>query len=366
VATSIAAFIGRTSKGPVNEAVRLLSYQEFERVFGPPHPKNEMGIQVHLFFQNGGSRCSVIRVTDARRPTLTDYLGHKSKSNGLYALDKIDLFNLMIIPKDNDLNDPDVYLPLLETASTYCRTRRAFLLIDPPGSWKSVNDVLNPSAGIERLRDRVVKDHCALFFPNLVISEKGKKKDVGPVGAVAGLMARTDRYRGVWKAPAGTDASILGIEDLTVTVTDNENDVLNKKGINCLRSFRQGFVNWGTRTLSGTDTISSEWKYIPVKRLAMFLEGSIFRGTMWAASSPNEEPLWAQIRLNVGTFMQSLFRQGAFSGQTPEEAYFVKCDKETTTQADINEGIVNIIVGFAPLKPAEFVVMTIQQTAGKI
>ena len=123
---------------------------------------------------------------------------------------------------------------------------------------------------------------------------------------------------------------------------------------------------WGARTLAGANALASEWKYAPVRRLALFLEESLYRGSQWVVFEPNDEPLWAQIRLNVGAFMQNLFRQGAFQGTTPRDAYLVKCDRETTTQNDINNGIVNIVVGFAPLKPAEFVIIKIQQLAGQI
>ncbi len=123
---------------------------------------------------------------------------------------------------------------------------------------------------------------------------------------------------------------------------------------------------WGSRTLRGADQLADEWKYMPVRRTALFLEESLYRGTQWVVFEPNDEPLWAQIRLNLGAFMQSLFRQGAFQGKTPKEAYLVKCDSETTTQDDINRGVVNILVGFAPLKPAEFVIIKIQQLAGQI
>jgi phage tail sheath protein FI len=142
--------------------------------------------------------------------------------------------------------------------------------------------------------------------------------------------------------------------------------VLNKLGANCLRKFPSGIVNWGARTLDGSDDIGSEWKYIPIRRLALFLEESLFRGTKWVVFEPNDEPLWASIRLNLNAFMLGLFRQGAFQGSTPDKAFYVKCDGETTTQNDRNLGIVNIEVGFAPLKPAEFVVIKIQQIAGDL
>jgi len=184
---------------------------------------------------------------------------------------------------------------------------------------------------------------------------------------VAGVMARTDAQRGVWKAPAGIEATLRGVPDLQLNLTDQENGALNPKGVNCLRSFSGvGRVAWGARTTHGDDALASQWKYVPVRRFALFLEESLFRGTKWVVFEPNDEPLWAQIRLNVGAFMHNLFRQGAFQGTSPREAYLVKCDKETTTQTDINLGIVNILVGFAPLKPAEFVILRIQQLAGQV
>jgi len=197
--------------------------------------------------------------------------------------------------------------------------------------------------------------------------QQNRPAEFPPCGYVAGIYARTDASRGVWKAPAGTEASLVGVLGPKHLLTDDENGVLNPKAINCIRALPiYGTVLWGARTLHGHDERGSEWKYIPVRRTALFLEESLFRALTWVVFEPNDEPLWAQIRLNVGAFMHDLFRQGAFQGKTPQEAYFVKCDKETTTQNDINRGIVNIVVGFAPLKPAEFVILKIQQIAGQI
>jgi hypothetical protein len=179
-------------------------------------------------------------------------------------------------------------------------------------------------------------------------------------------MARIDASRGVWKAPAGTEADLRGINGLEFRFTDLENGVLNQRAVNTIRIFPNGIVNWGARTMDGDDDFASEYKYIPVRRTALFIEESLYRGLKWVVFEPNDEPLWAQIRLNVGAFMHDLFRQGAFQGKTKQEAYFVKCDYETTTQNDINLGIVNIWVGFAPLKPAEFVVLYLQQMTGQV
>jgi phage tail sheath protein FI len=212
--------------------------------------------------------------------------------------------------------------------------------------------------------------NAAVYFPRLRMSDplqEGRLAEFAPCGAVAGIMARTDSQRGVWKAPAGVDATLSGVAELTVKLTDGQNGQLNPLGVNCLRAFPvTGRVIWGARTLRGADRFADEWKYVPVRRTALFIEESLFRGTQWVVFEPNDEPLWAQIRLNIGAFMQTLFRQGAFQGRSPREAYLVKCDRETTTQNDINLGIVNILVGFAPLKPAEFVVIKIQQLAGQV
>ncbi|EEF93729.1 hypothetical protein CATMIT_01637 [Catenibacterium mitsuokai DSM 15897] len=154
---------------------------------------------------------------------------------------------------------------------------------------------------------------------------------------------------------------------MSVPLTDAENGELNQLGINCLRAMPvSGRVVWGSRTLRGADQLADEYKYIPVRRTALFIEESLFRGLKWVVFEPNDEPLWAQIRLNVGAFMHNLFRQGAFQGSSPRDAYFVRCDKDTTTQNDIDLGVVNVVVGFAPLKPAEFVVLRLQQIAGQI
>jgi phage tail sheath protein FI len=213
-------------------------------------------------------------------------------------------------------------------------------------------------------------ENAALFFPRIRAANplsENRPEPFAPCGAVAGVIARTDASRGVWKSAAGIDATLNGALDLSVNLTDPENGTVNPLGVNCLRSFpNTGPVVWGARTLKGADSLASEWKYLAVRRTALFLEESLYRGTQWVVFEPNDEPLWAQIRLNIGAFMQNLFRQGAFQGKSPREAYFVKCDSTTTTQTDINLGIVNIVVGFAPLKPSEFVIIKIQQIAGDI
>ena len=286
----------------------------------------------------------------------------ESEKKGLYALEQADLFNLLCLPP---YSNGDVETGLISDAATYCEKRRAMLLVDPPSTWKDKDAAKSGVANIG-----TNSKNAALFFPRLKQPNPlrdNQMEDFVPCGAVAGIFARTDTQRGVWKAPAGLDATLVGVPQLSVSLTDPENGELNPLGVNCLRAIpAAGRIVWGSRTLQGNDRLASEWKYIPVRRTALFIEESLYRGTQWVVFEPNDEPLWAQIRLNIGAFMHNLFRQGAFQGKTPREAYFVKCDKETTTQNDINLGIVNIVVGFAPLKPAEFVIIKIQQIAGQI
>lgn len=296
--------------------------------------------------------------------------GEQNKK-GMYALEQADLFNLLCIPPyRNPTEALDVDVTLMGDAAAYCEKRRAMLIVDAPKNWNdkatAVTKFKDPNEDHVGTRSK----NAALFFPRLRQPNPlhdDQMESFAACGAVAGIFARTDTQRGVWKAPAGLEATLVGVPQLSLPLTDAENGELNPLGVNCLRAMpAAGRVVWGARTLQGDDRLASEWKYVPVRRLALFIEESLYRGTHWVVFEPNDEPLWGQIRLNVGAFMHNLFRQGAFQGSSPREAYFVKCDKETTTQTDINLGIVNIIVGFAPLKPAEFVVIKLQQMAGQI
>ena len=293
---------------------------------------------------------------DGDPPQLTDY------DDAYEIVDReVDLFNLLILPPDRTpaVTMSDVYGP----ASVFCQQRRAFMLMDAPSSWTTAQAATD---GIDGMRVGLVKDYSAIFYPRITINEGGLRVNVGASGAIAGLMARIDGTRGVWKAPAGTEADLRGVVGLERPFSDRENGVLNPRAINTQRVFPNGIISWGARTMDGDDDFGSEYKYIPIRRLALFIEESLYRGLKWVVFEPNDEPLWSQIRLNAGAFMHDLFRKGAFQGQKSQDAYFVKCDAETTTQTDRNLGIVNIWVGFAPLKPAEFVILYLQQMAGQI
>ena len=294
------------------------------------------------------------------------YTGSRNDKTGIYALLNSDLFNLLVMPPIS--RTTDLAPGTLTEATALCVERRAMLVVDAPLAWGTVAQAV---AGIATLGPSGLNArNAAVYFPRLRVPDPlqlGFVDTFAPGGAVAGVIARTDGQRGVWKAPAGIDASLNGVPELTVKLTDGENGQINPLGINALRAFPVfGRIVWGARTLRGADQAADEYKYVPVRRLALYIEESLFRGTQWVVFEPNDEPLWAQIRLNVGAFMQNLFRQGAFQGTTPQAAYFVKCDKETTTQNDVDRGVVNILVGFAPLKPAEFVIIRIQQIAGQI
>jgi len=470
VATSIALFIGWAPRGPVDRALRLTSFADYERAYGGPDSRSLLGYSVRHFYDNGGSDAYILRIADAatmataagdigdlhipasspgawaanysvrltRRPddatrfridviqpsannavletfanlsmTATDArfapaiinrhsafidnlaaasattpanatVALNSTTNGndgtvigpadgafqtaLTALfnaggiaDRIDLFNIVCVP---GLVDG----PTIATLQQRAHERRAFLIVDC-----AENDLVSTVTGSLAGKTGADAPNSAFYFPWVQAPDalqQNALRAFPPCGFVAGIFARTDASRGVWKAPAGTEASLTGAAGLVITMSDAENGQLNPHAINCLRTLPvYGNVVWGSRTLHGDNDRGSEWKYVPVRRMALFLEESLYRGTQWVVFEPNDEPLWAQIRLNIGAFMQGLFRQGAFQGNTPRQAYFVKCDSETTTQADINLGVVNIFVGFAPLKPAEFVVLKIQQIAGNI
>jgi phage tail sheath protein FI len=295
---------------------------------------------------------------DGDPPEPGDLIGDGSTKTGLQALRDVDDVNLLNLPDLAAWESIEDTATVLSAADRLCRENRTFLLIDAPAGWTSVDAA---RTGIELL-DAVRSDHAALYFPHLVVADPhGPPCPVPPGGAVAGVIARTDATRGVWRAPAGTEARLTGVRALTVPLTDRENGLLNPLGVNCLRAFPgTGPVVWGARTLD-----DGAWTYVPVRRLALHLEESLYRALRWVVFEPNTEQLWSAIRLEVGAYLDTLFRRGAFAGRTPREAFFVRCDAATTTDADVAAGVVNVVVGFAPVDPAEFVIVEIQQLAGQ-
>lgn len=278
------------------------------------------------------------------------------------SLDKVDIFNLMVIPGVSDAG-------VLSQALAFCEKKRAFLIVDPP-----VNDSADGAGGLDKIEDHVddlpKSTNGALYFPYLtsVDTLSGDPIELPPSGYVAGIYARTDNNRGVWKAPAGLETTVLNATGVVASgrLSDSRAGVLNPLGVNCLRTFPGvGTVVFGARTLVTKNPAFEQWRYVPVRRTALFIEQTLLRNLGWVVFEPNDEPLWVAIRTSIEAFMLSLFHQGAFQGQTPSAAFQVKCDASTTTQTDIDNGVVNILVAFRPLKPAEFVVIKIAQLAGQ-
>ena len=305
-----------------------------------------------------GSQAAGLDGRDGGPPLMGDY-------TAAYELvrSEVDLWNLLVLPPDADTATAVPLEQLWAEASAFAHDERAFLIMDPPPTWV---DAQSAASGANALRLGLTKDHSAVYFPRLKLVENGREYTVGAAGAMAGLYARIDANRGVWKAPAGTEADLRGVAGVDYQMSDLQNGAINPAGVNAIRLFPEGVISWGARTMDGADAFASEYKYVPIRRLALMIEESLYRGLKWVVFEPNDEPLWSQIRLNVGSFMHDLFRKGAFAGVKPTDAYFVRCDRETTNANDQNLGIVNIWVGFAPLKPAEFVVLYLQQIAQKL
>ncbi|WP_050420624.1 phage tail sheath family protein [Bradyrhizobium tropiciagri] len=292
-------------------------------------------------------------------------------------LDKLQVFNLMVLPGIAPSNDSDGSAGvILAAAVAFCERKHAFLIMDPPIR-DSADGTLPPNS--HKIADSVsafpASKNAALYFPYLLTPDpitgqqnglvSGQPSEIPPAATVAGIYAATDVARGVWKAPAGFQAITNNVTGVTArgAMTDNRQGTLNPLGVNCLRAFPNlPTIVFGSRTLATTD---QQWTYVPVRRMALFLEQTLLANLKWVLFEPNAEPLWSAITMSINAFMLGLFKQGAFQGQKPSEAFLVKCDGTTTTQADIDSGIVNIVVGFAPLKPAEFVIITIAQLAGQ-
>lgn len=283
-------------------------------------------------------------------------VGRCSKLSGLYALDSVENFNILCLPRAAELRPGDMRR-VYTAAAQYCTERRAFLLMDIGAAVNTPRAVLAWLKSNEVLRH----SHAAVYFPRLQIvnlARRGAKLDIAPSGAIAGLYARVDAERGVWKAPAGVEARLRGVTGLACRVSETDINSLSTQGINCLRLLpKAGIVSWGAQTASH----ASESKYVNVRRFVLYLEASIARGTQWAVFESNNETLWAQICSIVTDFLFSKWKCGALQGNKPEEAFFVRCDHTTMTQNDLDDGRLVCLVGVALVKPAEFVVIRIGQ-----
>ncbi len=294
--------------------------------------------------------------------------GVLTQDQNLDALDRIApaVFNTLCLPATAKAGVSTGEMANAMTAALkFCGDRKAFYIIDIPQNLVTVEAMQSWAQTYVLGEDNY---SGAVYFPRLVIPDPSanfQPRNVGASGTLAGVYARIDATEGVWKAPAGTDSVLQGA-DVAVQISDAQNGQLNPLGINALRSFPVfGNLSWGARTLAGADQISSQWKYIPVRRLLDFIELSLQQSLKWTVFQPNDEALWANIRVSVGSFLAGLYSQGAFAGASAAQAYFVNVDSTTTTQTDIDQGIVNIVIGVAPVQPAEFVILQIQQIAGQ-
>ncbi len=460
--TSIAAFVGRSARGPVEDALEVTSVLEAQRIFGPVDAAFPLGESLRDFFANGGRRAHVVRLapgaerahavtaqglvleasspgawgnglrvevetpalgaadgrfhllatdgaagdvreriedvtladdrrridralaeesacvrvrelpkgartvapttlhltggTDGRSLEAADWIGDPKASTGLHALDNADVVSVLVIPPDSA--DADVPPQVLRAAAGWCVRHHAILLVDAPSTLRHALATRNGSArrAIESLGLAGPEAaHTAIYAPRPL---RADGTPFSPSGAAAGVIARIDAARGVWKAPAGNDAVLRGAAGLESEVDDRAQEELAPLGVNALRIVRGAPVVWGARTLAAGAT-TSEWKYLPVRRLALHLHASIERGLLWAVFEPGGEPLWSRVRLSVETFLGSLFRQGAFAGRADSESFFVRCGRDTMTEVDLESGRLWVEVGFAPLRPAEFVVLRI-------
>ena len=345
-------FIGWAPQGPLDRALHLAGFSDFERSYGGLECGALLGHAIRQFYDNGGLDAYVLRLIGDRDAAFFVALQAAFDTGG--AVDQIDLFNLICVP---GLADASAIRMLQRRA----HERRAFLIIDcaEGADAATVEDQLAGITGVDAA-------NAALYFPWVRAPDplqQNALRAFPPCGFVAGIFARNDATRGVSHTPAGLDASLTGTVGLDVPVSEADIARLNPLGINCLRVVPPaGIVVWGARTLGGE--AEPDWRYVAVRRLGLFIEQSLSRGTQWATFEPNDAQLWQRLRRDVEAFMQGLFAQGAFQGNTPNQAYFVKCDASTTTPADIAQGVVNILVGFAAVKPAEFVVISIRQIAG--
>lgn len=378
--TSRTAFVGRAQRGPVNQPISLSSFADYERDFGGLWAASAMSRAVRDFFANGGTEAIIVRLVrgassrtfgddDVSDPTspllLDDFLPPEGEAGqrGLYALEQTELFSLLCLPPYLGQPVPiDIDNALVSAAAAYCERRRAMLLLDPPSSWRGAADA---ATGVGVIGTSSA--NAALYFPRVLQQGTPRARRAqtrGPSGAIAGIFARTDAQRGVWKAPAGSSASLHGVIGLDVTLTDREQSTLNPLAVNCLREMPgPTYVLWGARTLKGADTLGSEFKYVSVRRLYLHIEESLRRGLEWVIFEPNDEPLWTRVRGSIENFLLALFRAGAFQGAKPDDAFFVRCDASTTTASDVQRGVFHVQLGFAPLKPAEFVILKLELRA---
>lgn len=318
-----------------------------EQLTSVPQGTTPLAVALSQFFLGGARNPWIVRLPEAD-PDFT---------KALAALDEVPSLNLVAMPELATLAG-DAHRRGVAAIASYCANRGAFFIVDPPSDWKDVDSV---TAKIGDLA--FVRENGAIYWPQLL---DGTPAPMAPSGAVAAVYVTTDESRGVWVAPAGVNAPLAAVSP-AVTMSEAENGAINSVGVNAIRTFpAYGTLVWGARTLAGADALGSQYKYVSVRRLALFIEQSIAAGLQWTVFEPNAEPLWSSIALQVNEFMTGLWRAGAFQGITPDAAFFTRCDSTTMTPDDIENGQIYVMVGFAPVQPAEFIVLQIGARAAPI
>jgi Bacteriophage tail sheath protein len=374
VGTTTAGFVGVAPKADAhaNEAVAITNWSQFLREFvGESTATTPLANAVFGFFLNGGSRCYVVNIGSADGAI-------SGRGKGLDLLASIDEIAMIAAPGRTDVASYEALISAAEQLGD------RVALLDCPERVDDVEQLTRAAeaapaepaesgagprgsraaprsrAGV-RPRDSE-RGYAAAYFPWIRVRDAinpDQLVSVPPSGHIAGICARTDVQRGVHKAPA--NVSLRGALGVTQSLTKSDQDVLNPVGVNCIRFFsREGVLVWGARTLAPS---ASNWRYLSVRRLFNMVEESIQRSTRWVVFEPNDRPLWKAIRRDISAFLTILWRQGALMGATPEQAFFVKCDEETNPPEVIDAGQVVTIVGMAPVKPAEFVIFRIGQSA---
>jgi len=350
VGTSTCGFVGESAVGPVNQPILCTNWSTFTKHFGDFENSDYLAHAVYGFFNNGGGICYVLNVgteTEGdKKGKAAKYIGADGgpgARTGLKAFEDVDDINILVAPGQTD--------PVIQDAVlSHCENMRyRFAILDSPE--------LIEKGGVDKLPKPRDSKYGAYYFPWVEVYDPNKGNIFQPPsGYMAGVYARVDSERGVHKAPA--NEIVRGALGLKYNITKGEQDILNPKGINCIRAFpNRGIRAWGARTISS----DASWRYINVRRLFNMVEQSIELGTQWAVFEPNDQRLWKRITRDLGAFLMRLWRQGALFGKTPEEAFYVKCDEETNPPEVIDAGQLVCEIGMCPVKPAEFVIFRIGQ-----
>jgi Bacteriophage tail sheath protein len=362
VPTSTAAFVGATAKGPVAGPLVVRSFAEFTAQYGGLTDGMPLGYAVQHYFANGGREAVIARVEGSGGQLTDADLSNPALENeqrGLWLLDQAERFDILCIPPLAPATD--VGKATWDAAVAYAGKRRAFVIVDPPAVWANAQAVT--AASLAALVSPAA--NAAVYFPQLRGTDPlqpGQAAVFAPCGAVAGLYARTDQARGVWHSPAGVGADLVGFQGTTVTLAEPELAALDALNVSTIRA-QPAPLAWGARTLAPA-TVAAQYKYVAVRRLALFIEESLDRGLRWAVFEPDTPALWAVVRASVEDFLRVLWRQGALQGTKADEAYLVRLDPAAASQQDTDQGRLAMLVGFAPVRPAEFVLIRLTIIAG--